>query len=142
MKMKKTFNYQGEGWGLTNDGTSLIMSDGTNILRYINPSDFSIQKTVIVHDEGMNPVNNLNELEFINGEIWANIWMTDNIVRIDPKSGTITGWVDLTPLHQAITPNSNIDVLNGIAFEKSSGQIFLSGKNWPKIFEVKVVEKN
>ncbi|NLO19976.1 MAG: glutaminyl-peptide cyclotransferase [Ignavibacteria bacterium] len=134
-----TFNYYGEGWGLTFDGNSLIMSDGTNNLRFVSPEDFQILRTLSVQD-GNRPIHNLNELEYINGEIWANVWMSDNIVKIDPNNGKVLAWIDLGSLYDYIDKERRIDVLNGIAFDKETKRIFVTGKLWPLIFEITIEE--
>ena len=134
-----TFNYYGEGWGLTFDGNSLIMSDGTNNLRFVSPEDFQILRPLSVQD-GNRPIHNLNELEYINGEIWANVWMSDNIVKIDPNNGKVLAWIDLGSLYDYIDKERRIDVLNGIAFDKETKRIFVTGKLWPLIFEITIEE--
>jgi len=135
-----TFNYQGEGWGLTNDGQSLILSDGTNRLRFLDPDNFQVRKTIAVVDNGM-PVNELNELEYVQGEIYANIWHADRIARIEPQTGRIAGWIDLTGL---LPPNEVQDeeaVLNGIAYDETSDRLLVTGKLWPKVFEIRLTRK-
>lgn len=134
----KTFDYQGEGWGLTYTGKELIMSDGSNILRFIDTETFQTIKLLPVIDNNYNPIHYLNELEFINGEIWANIWQSDNIVRIDANTGKITGIIDCSILRTQIKYNTNTDVLNGIAYDSVQKRIFLTGKNWNQLFEVEV----
>ena len=133
-----TWNYQGEGWSLTTDGTNIIMSNGTERLKYLDPSTLSVVKTLDVQQSGL-PVEYINELEYINGEIWANIWRTDSVIRIDPATGNIKGWIDLSGLLSPLERNSkNVDVLNGIAYDQEHDRIFVTGKNWPKLFEIKV----
>jgi glutamine cyclotransferase len=132
------FYYKGEGWGLTDDGTHLILSNGTNILQFLDPNTFKVVRQVSVFDKS-NPVMQLNELEYINGEIFANIWMSDMIVRINPETGEIVGWVDASELFPQ--RNSQADVLNGIAFNKETETFYLTGKNWSKLFEVRLEEK-
>jgi glutamine cyclotransferase len=139
-KQKTSFNYFGEGWGLTNDKDHLIMSDGTNVLRFINPSNFEEIKMLNVTDGGL-PVKNINELEYINGEIFANIWMTDMIARIDPETGDVSGWLDLSALRDYVKDNPKVEVLNGIAYNKEKDLYYLTGKYWPYIFEVELVNK-
>ena len=138
-KFKKvsTFSYQGEGWGITTDGQYLFMSDGSAVISCIDPMTFAIVRKIIVH-EGQHPIGNLNELEFIKGEIWANIFPKDLIVRISPVTGKVLGWVDLSPLYSLIPKDKNIEVLNGIAYDRNRDRIFVTGKLWPKIFEIKV----
>jgi glutaminyl-peptide cyclotransferase len=135
-----TFNYQGEGWGLTNDGQSLILSDGTNRIRFLDPDNFQVRKTIAVVDKGM-PVNEINELEYVQGEIYANIWHADRIIRIEPQTGRIAGWIDLTGL---LPPNEVQDeeaVLNGIAYDETSSRLLVTGKLWPKLFEIRLTRK-
>jgi glutaminyl-peptide cyclotransferase len=137
----KTFSYQGEGWGLTHDGTSLIMSNGSNQIRYFNPGNFETQRFINVTDGGR-PIVNLNELEYINGEIWANVWMTDRIARIDPGSGRVIAWIDLTGLlPPEARPADTGAVLNGIAYDRDKQRVFVTGKLWPKLFEIRIKEK-
>jgi len=131
------FNYEGEGWGLTNDGRSLILSDGTNHLRFIDPDTFRVTKTIAVTADGK-PVKQLNELEFVQGEIFANIWHDQRIVTINPESGTVTSWIDCSGLLSAGEATDEEAVLNGIALDESSGRIFLTGKLWPKLFEIRI----
>ncbi|HYM19877.1 MAG TPA: glutaminyl-peptide cyclotransferase [Candidatus Kapabacteria bacterium] len=135
-KQTSTWNYQGQGWSLTSDGTSLIMSNGTERLKFLDPNNLSVVKTIDVQESGM-PIENVNELEYIKGEIWANIWRTDRIVRIDPATGNVKGWIDLSEL---LPPDEmkNVDVLNGIAYDAEHDRIFITGKNWPKLFEIKI----
>jgi glutamine cyclotransferase len=129
------FFYAGEGWGLTHDNSRLIMSDGTNQIRFIDPTTFQTTSTISVHDTQGAPVVNINELEYINGEIFANIWLTNWVARIDPASGLVIGWIDFTGLLPAGTP---ADVLNGIAFDNVTGHLLVTGKFWPSLFEVRV----
>jgi glutamine cyclotransferase len=131
------FNYQGEGWGLTNDGKSLILSDGSNRIRFLNPVTFSVTKTIAVTDNGK-PVSRLNELEFIQGEIYANIWHDERIVTINPDTGAVTSWIDFTGLLKPGEARDSEAVLNGIAVDQSTGRLFVTGKLWPKLFEVKI----
>lgn len=138
-KKLKSFDYTGEGWGLTNDDKNLIMSDGTNMIKFLNPDNFSIVKTIAVTDNGA-PINNLNELEYIDGEIWANIWMQSKIVVINPETGNITKWIDLSELMSTLEAGEKADVLNGIAYDKQSKKIYLTGKNWKNVFSVKLVK--
>jgi glutaminyl-peptide cyclotransferase len=131
------FAYQGEGWGLTNDGHSLILSDGTNRLRFLDPDSFKVTKTIAVVD-GKTPINEINELEYVRGEIYANIWHSDKIVIISPQTGRVAGWIDLTGL---LPPNDVHDdeaVLNGIAYDEQTARLFVTGKLWPKLFEIKI----
>ncbi len=135
------FSYEGEGWGLTDDGHSLIISDGTNILRFLNPDTFKIQKIIRVHINDM-PLMNLNELEYIKGEIYANIWRTDIIARIDPDSGKTLGLIDLTGLLPVDKRKNKDAVLNGIAYDQAHDRLFVTGKMWPRIFEIHLKKRN
>lgn len=138
-KQLRQFNYSGEGWGLTNDGTHIYMSDGSAQIRVWDPNTLRETGRITVKDGGKE-VEALNELEYIRGEIWANIWLTDKIVRFSPKDGRVTGWIDLTGI---LTPaeRAGADVLNGIAFDPIGDRIFVTGKLWPKLFEIKLVAK-
>lgn len=132
-----TFSYPTEGWGITTVGDRLIMSDGSDTLYWLDPETFARTDTVKVRDQG-NPIVRLNELEYIDGEIWANVWLTNNIVRIDPETGNAVGWIDFSGL-LTFAERLRADVLNGIAFNEDTGQIYVTGKDWPKLFEVRVV---
>jgi glutamine cyclotransferase len=134
----RTFSYAGEGWGLTHDGTHLILSDGTAVLRFYDPESFAVVRTVEAR-EGGRAIARLNELEYVNGEIWANIWYEDRIVRISPADGTVLGWIDLSSLYSRAARGPEA-VLNGIAYDADSARLFVTGKNWPTLFEIKVVE--
>ncbi len=136
----REFAYSGEGWGLTTDGRSLILSDGTAQLRFLDPESFAVTRTVEVTHDGR-PVTQLNELEYIEGEIYANLWQTHRIVRIDPKNGRVTGIIDLAGILPASERRRNTDVLNGIAYDPAARRLFVTGKNWPRVFEIKVTEK-
>ncbi len=139
LKQLKTFRYSGEGWGLTNDGKHLIMSDGTSMLRYLDPQSFEVVKRVRVRNS-QGQVDKLNELEYVKGEILANIWYEDRIARISPDSGEVLGWIDLSNLYPS-RQRSKEDVLNGIAFDEASGRLFVTGKNWPKLYEIELLKK-
>lgn len=133
-----TFHYEGEGWGLTHDDQNLIMSDGTSTLRFLDPDTFNVIRRVKVTYKNR-LVDNLNELEYIHGEIYANVWMSDRIAIISPKNGKVIGWIDLShlfPEHNSIDFNA---VLNGIAYDGKNGRLFVTGKLWPKLFEIKLV---
>lgn len=136
----QSFSYTGEGWGLTQDGQSLIMSDGTNRIRFLDPQTFQVRRTIEVKD-GASLVTRLNELEYIEGEIFANIWLTDKIVRISPDSGKVNSTIDLTGLLQPPDRTGSVDVLNGIAFDPGARRLFVTGKLWPKLFEIKLILK-
>jgi glutamine cyclotransferase len=135
------FSYTGEGWGLTNDGRSLILSDGTNRLRFLDPDSFRVTKTIAVLD-GKTPVNEINELEYVKGEIYANIWHNNRIAMIDPETGRVTGWIDLTGLLPQNEVQDEEAVLNGIAYDERSGRLFVTGKLWPKVFEIRLKRIN
>jgi glutamine cyclotransferase len=134
------FNYQGEGWGLTNDGQSLLLSDGTNRIRFLDPDNFQVRKTIAALDGSM-PVIEINELEYIQGEIYANIWHDDRIIRIDPQTGRVVGWIDLTGLLARGEVHDEEAVLNGIAYDDTNGRLFVTGKLWPKLFEIRITRK-
>jgi glutaminyl-peptide cyclotransferase len=131
------FKYQGEGWGLTTDGTSLILSDGSNRLRFLDPNSFIVKKTVAVKD-GERVINELNELEFVNGEVFANVWHSDAIARINPENGKVVGWLDMRGLLKKEEVSDPEAVLNGIAFDSASNRLFVTGKLWPKVFEIRI----
>jgi glutamine cyclotransferase len=130
------FTYEGEGWGLTTDGRVLVMSDGSSRIRFIDPQDFRVLRTIDVTESGR-PVDRLNELEWIQGEIFANVWQTDRVVRIDPATGVVRGVIDFTGLLPA-TERANADVLNGLAYEPATGRLLVTGKWWPRIYEVRI----
>ena len=132
------WQYEGEGWGLTSDGARLIMSDGTAVLRFLDPVTLQETGRVPVTDAAGQPVLRLNELEYVRGEVWANIWQTDRIARVDPASGHLLGWIDLTGLLPAADRTQRVDVLNGIAYDQTTGRIFVTGKWWPKLFEIEI----
>lgn len=135
----KTFHYRGEGWGLAFDGTNLIMSDGTSKLKFIDPNIFSIERTIEVTDDKGYPLYNLNELEFINGQVWANVWTTDFVVAINPETGKVEKKLDLSELRTLLSPdNKYAEVLNGIAYNPETKNYYFSGKLWGKVFEVKI----
>ncbi len=131
------FKYSGEGWGLTTDGSSLILSDGSHRIRFFDPETFAIRKTINVLDGGR-VIDSLNELEFIKGEIFANIWHDQRIARIDPSTGRVKGWIDLTGLREASGATDEEGVLNGIAYDAASDRLFVTGKLWPKLFEIRL----
>lgn len=135
----KTWPYTGEGWGLTHDDTRIIMSDGTSALRFLDPVTFKETGRITVRD-AQGPVEELNELEYVKGEIFANVWRTERIARISPKDGHVTGWIDLSGL---LTPaeRAGTDVLNGIAYDAPTNRLFVTGKWWPRIFEITLVKK-
>jgi glutamine cyclotransferase len=132
-----SFTYQGEGWGLTTDGTSLILSDGSSALRFIDPESYAVTRTVEVKD-GDRYVEQLNELEWVKGEVWANVWHQDQIARIDPATGRVKGWLDVAQLLPDARARDAEAVPNGIAYDAAGDRLFLTGKLWPVLFEVSV----
>lgn len=136
-KKIREIKYRGEGWGLTSDGKHLLMSDGSSTITFRDPDSFKVVREIHVRD-GETPVDHLNELEFIKGEIWANIFTEDIIVRISPKNGKVTGWINLSALRSYLPRNESVDVLNGIAYDVNTDRIFVTGKYWPKIFEIQL----
>ena len=136
-----TFDYPGEGWGLTTDGADLIMSDGTPELRFLNAQTLKETGRVTVKDSGV-PVKDLNELEMIGDAVFANVWMTPRIIRIDPETGAVTGHLDLDRIMPSPAPGKPIDVLNGIAWDAQGKRLFVTGKLWPTLYELKVASVN
>jgi len=136
---KKRLSYPGEGWGLTHDGTNLIMSDGSDQLRVLDPVTFAEKRRIAVTAAGA-PLRNLNELEYVKGEIFANIWQTDYVARIAPDSGKVTAYIDLRGLLTQ-AERARTDVLNGIAYDEKQDRLFVTGKLWPKLFEIKLVRR-
>lgn len=139
-KLEGEFHHGGEGWGLTHDGKLLIMSDGTSQLRFLDPNTFLPVRTLSVLD-GAQPLLDINELEYIKGEIYANIWHSERVVRIDPASGKIVGWIDLSGLRPPDVENDTDNVLNGIAYDEKEDRLFVTGKRWPKLFEIRLKRK-
>ncbi len=137
---EKEFSYYGEGWGLTNDEKNLILSDGTNKIRFVDPFNFEVLKTISVSENGQ-AITSINELEYIKGMIFANIWQTERIIVIDPSNGNVTASIDLTGLLKPEDRSSQVDVLNGIAYDATKDRLFVTGKLWPKIFEIKLKKK-
>jgi glutamine cyclotransferase len=137
-RLLRTLPYSGEGWGLTQDGVHIILSDGTAALRFLDPETFREVRRVTVRDHRV-PVTQLNELEFIHGQIYANIWHSDRIARISPATGRVLGWIDLTGLLPKEDRSSPEAVLNGIAWDSARDRLFVTGKLWPKLFEIKVI---
>jgi glutamine cyclotransferase len=131
------FPYTGEGWGLTTDGTSLILSDGSSEIRFLDPGTFAVTRTIRVTHQGK-PVDHLNELEYIDGEIYANIWGADLIARLDPATGQSTGVIDCTNLFPAAQRSTPEQVLNGIAWHPETKRLLITGKWWPEVFEVRL----
>lgn len=132
---KGSFRYRGEGWAMTREGPHIVMSDGTPQLRVIDPRTFRELRRITVTDNGQ-PVSRLNELEYVKGEILANVWMTPRIARIDPASGRVKGWIDLSSLVAAQGLRDGDSVLNGIAYDAAGDRLFVTGKNWPRLYEI------
>lgn len=139
-KQLRTFRYTGEGWGLTHNATELIMSDGSASLRFLDPKTLMETRRLLVTDAGI-VIRDLNELEWVNGEIYANVWQTNFVARIAPASGRVVGWIDLTGLLSAEEQRGGADVLNGIAYDTAGRRLFVTGKLWPKLFEVGIVAR-
>jgi glutaminyl-peptide cyclotransferase len=137
LTLQRNFSYSSEGWGLTYDGKSLIMSDGSENLTVIDPTTYQIISQVNVHD-GTTKIANLNELEYINGDVYANIWQQQTIAIINPQTGQVRGYIDLAGLYQ---PQGSEDVLNGIAYDQTTNRLFVTGKNWPNLFEITIQPK-
>lgn len=140
-ELLKEFTYPTEGWGITHDGKKLIMSDGTSTLHFLDFETFEEIGSLDVYDTN-GPVTRLNELEYINGEIYANVWQTDYIVRIHPQTGQVTGWIDLEGLLSPEECNKRVDVLNGIAYDAKNCRLFVTGKWWPHLFEIELIPEN
>ena len=138
LRLVKQFTYTGEGWGMTRTATELITSDGSATLRFRNPETFAVTREITVKD-GTAPILNLNELEYINGEIYANVWHSDRIARISPRDGHVLSWIDLTGLLPDDQKVNSEAVLNGIAWDPAHHRLFVTGKQWPKIFQIVVV---
>ena len=136
---KEYFRYPYEGWGLTNNGKELILSDGSSELRFIDPNSFKEVRRISVKS-GTERIKNLNELEYVNGEIWANIWYEDRIARVSPENGKLLGWIDLSGLYPKSQRDDRDQVLNGIAQDPDTKKIYVTGKNWPKLFEIEIVK--
>lgn len=137
-RLLRTLHYDGEGWGLTQDGKNLILSDGTATLRFLDPTTFREVRRVVVKESGT-PITQLNELEYVRGQIYANVWHSDRIARIAPASGKVIGWIDLTgilPDSQRSDPEA---VLNGIAYDTAHDRLFVTGKLWPRLFEIRII---
>lgn len=136
----REFSYPTEGWGITHDGGRIMMSDGTSRIYFLNPESFNAAGYIEVHDE-KGPVTRINEMEYIGGRIFANVWKTDNIAVIDPGDGSVTGWIDLSGLREKGRFDNSIDVLNGITYDAGSGRMFVTGKLWPLLFEINIAAK-
>ena len=135
--LKRTFQYVGQGWGLTHDAENLILSDGSETLRFLDPATFREVRRVSVQENGQ-PVTQLNELEIMRGEVFANIWHSDRIAMIDPRSGSVSGWIELRGLLSAPYRMGSEAVLNGIAYDQADDRLFVTGKLWPKLFEIRL----
>lgn len=136
-KQVRTFKYTGEGWGLTHSADALIMSDGSASLRFLDPKTLAETRRLLVTDAGI-VIRDLNELEWVNGEIYANVWQTNFIARIAPSTGRVLGWIDLTGLLSREDQQQGTDVLNGIAYDAAGRRLFVTGKLWPKLFEIRI----
>ena len=136
-RLLSEFAYAGEGWGLTHDGRHLIMSDGTSRIRFLDPGSLAVARTIDVLDHGR-PVTQLNELEYVQGAIYANVWQTDRIARIDPQSGAVLGWIDLTGLLRPEDRTPTVEVLNGIAYDQAHDRLFVTGKFWPRLYQIRL----
>lgn len=132
-------HYNGEGWGLTTDGKSLYLSDGSSTIRRIDPETLHIEESICVTLDGQ-PLDMINELEWVDGKIWANIYCTYAVVEIDPKSGAVIGYIDIPELHARLKDNPEAEVLNGVAYNAENGYFYLTGKDWNRIFEVEIVK--
>jgi len=137
----RQFNYAGEGWGMTRNATELITSDGTATLRFRDPKTFKEARHIVVYD-GSQPVTQLNELEWVKGEIYANVWHSDRIARISPINGHVLSWIDLSGILPSSQRLNDESVLNGIAYDSQHDRLFVTGKQWPTIFEIKLVRKS
>ncbi len=134
----QSFSYDGEGWGLTHDGEHLVLSNGSSTLIFLDPGTFQVMRTVdVTYDD--EPVSDLNELEYVDGVIYSNIWQTDRIVIIDPEDGAVVGWIDLAGIEEHLDSTEEINVLNGIAYNDESGRLLVTGKLWPNVFEIELV---
>ena len=137
LEVERTFEYEGQGWGITYDGRRLILSDGSCWLRFLDPVSFAETGVLEVHDE-RGPVTDLNELEYVLGEVYANVWRTERIARIDPATGRVLAWLDLGGLLSDDRRSGLESVLNGIAYDAEGDRLFVTGKNWPALFEIEV----
>jgi glutamine cyclotransferase len=137
LALKSTYRYAGEGWALTQNGKQIIMSDGTPVLKFLDPKTLKEVRRVRVTADGK-PVANLNEIEWVKGEVWANVWMTRYIARIDPQTGAVRGWVDLAALPEVSRLTNPDAVPNGIAYDAAGDRLFVTGKLWPRLYEVRL----
>ncbi|HET9401163.1 MAG TPA: glutaminyl-peptide cyclotransferase, partial [Candidatus Acidoferrales bacterium] len=138
LRLVKQFSYEGEGWGMTRNESQIITSDGSSKLTFRDPSSFQPVRTITVHD-GAKEITQVNELEFIKGEVYANVWHSDRIARISPKDGRVIAWIDLTGLLPASEKIDRESVLNGIAYDAKRDRLFVTGKQWPAVFEIRIV---
>lgn len=138
-ELVNSIKYRGEGWGITTDGQELYMSDGTSTIRRVDPETFKTLESICVTLDGA-PLDLINELEWIDGHIWANIYLTDAIVEIDPKTGVVVGYVDLPELRLGLKDNPEAEVLNGVAYNPANGHLFVTGKQWNKLFEIEIIK--
>lgn len=138
-KLLKSIRYNGEGWGITSSGKELYLSDGSSTIRLIDPETFATKRSILVSYNGQ-PLDYINELEWVAGKIWANVYLTDAIVEIDPATGIVTGYVDLPALRTHLKDNPEAEALNGIAYNAENGHLFVTGKDWNKIFEIEIVK--
>lgn len=139
-RLLKTFHYPWEGWGLTQDGKHLIMSDGSETIHFLDPDTFKQVRSIRVTDRGK-PVTNLNELEYIHGKIYANVWMSDRIARISPSTGKVLGWIDLSGILPSVEVTGEGAVLNGIAYDAAHNRLFVTGKDWPRLFQIVISDQ-
>jgi len=138
--VRQTFHYGGEGWGMTQNGKALILSDGSPTLHFLDPKTLREVRRIEVNGDGQ-PIGNVNELEWVDGEILANVWQTNYIARIDPVSGQVKGWIDLTGLPETVQPHDSDTVPNGIAYDKAGHRLFVTGKRWPHLYEIRLKPK-
>lgn len=138
-KLQKTIRYNGEGWGITTDGNRLFLSDGSSTIREIDPETFATKRSILVSFNGQ-PLDYINELEWVDGKIWANIYLTSAIVEINPTTGIVEGYVDLPELRSRLKDNPEAEAFNGVAYNKESGKFYVTGKDWNKIFEIEIVK--
>jgi glutaminyl-peptide cyclotransferase len=136
----RQFSWKGEGWSLTHNATSVFMDDGTDEIRVWDPKTFTERRRIKVHD-GARVIKNVNELEYVEGELYANIWLTDRIARISPATGAVTGWIDMSGILSPMYRNGTEDVMNGIAYDAVHKRLFVTGKLWPNLFEIRIVPK-
>jgi glutamine cyclotransferase len=137
--LQREIKYRGEGWGITTDGERLYMSDGTSTIRVVNPDSFATESSICVTLDGQ-PLDMLNELEWIDGHIWANVYLTEAIVDIDPATGVVVGYVDMPALRTLLGNNPEAEAFNGVAYDKTSGHLFVTGKDWSKLFEIEIIK--